>query len=262
VVPREGVILVPGMFSSKDNAIQKARALRLFRDFGYHVLVLDLRGFGESQRVWSTAGWQEAEDIEAAVKHFLSHKHVTKLHIYSESLGAAAALTAAGRAARQGRKLISGSLLAVSPYADAKAEVAYLDLPRLTRDDFFMVHWFFVQLLKLGGSGARDFATYIREASQHHGVSYDQLLREASPIHDLTRIEVPTLILHSTDDVVVPAIHGDLFEATLRGFDNPMLWRLKWGNHCLYEMLDPEWFWSVLREFFDFTCLLPPRPPT
>jgi pimeloyl-ACP methyl ester carboxylesterase len=255
--PREGIVIVPGMFATKDNAIQKARGLKIFRDLGYHVLVMDLRGFGESSRVLNTGGWKEAEDVEAAIAYFRKTVPVTKVHVYAESLGAAAAIIASANAAAKGRKLVDGSILAVSPYADAASQVQYLDTQTEWREEFYMVHWFFTKLLRLSGAGAPDFRTYMHKAAHVYGVDVDELYRRSSAVDRVREVNVPTLILLSDDDPVVPEYHPEAFEEALKGAKNPALWRLAWGSHCLYEMQDPTWFWTVLSEFFDFYCLLP-----
>lgn len=255
--PREGVLVVPGMFTSKNMTIQKARSLKIFRDLGYHVLTMDLRGFGESSRVFNSGGWKESEDVEAAVAFFRERVPLEKLHIYSESLGASAALTAAGRLGRKGRRLVDGSILAVSPFADLRTEIMHLDAKPTWTDEYYMIQWFFRQLLRLEGHSSKSFADYLEEAAEAYGTSVERLYEQGTPLATLEDINVPTLLLHSDDDPVVPPRQADLFAHALEGRRNPVLWRLGWGSHCLYEMADPHWFWTVLAEFFDFACLLP-----
>lgn len=259
-VPREGLLMVPGMFTSKDNAVQKARALKIFRDWGYHVLSLDLRGFGESARIYNTAGWKEAEDIQAAVEYFRAHVPLQKLHIYSESLGANAAIIAAARTAERGFRLVDGGILAVGPYADIKQEAAHLSARPDLRDQFFMVQWFFIQLLRLGGATYSSFVEYLEDAAAHYGLPLKELYEKSSSKNFIRKVNVPLLVLNSKDDPVVPVSHARTFQRLLRGRDNPTSWLLDWGNHCAHELADPDWFWALLHEFFDFYCLLPPRP--
>lgn len=254
---REGLLVVPGMFSTKDNWIQKARALAVFRDWGYHVFAIDLRGFGESRRVYSTPGWKEAEDVVAAVKIFRENAPLHKLHIYSESLGASAALIAAGMEGRKGRRLIDGGLLAVSPFSDAQREVEHISSKPVVTSQFYMVQWFFRRLLQLGGHHYDTFTDYMRDAARAYEVDLPLLYERSSPRHFLADINVPALILHADDDPVVPVEHGRDFEALLEGRRNPAIWRLPWGSHCLWELLDPDWFWTVLKQFFDFHCVIP-----
>lgn len=244
---RPGLLIVPGLFSSKDLLIQRARAVKVFRDWGFHVMVMDLRGFGDSGRSLPTAGWKESEDVAAAVAAFRARAAPSAIHLYAESLGATAALIAASQARRSGGRLIDGRLIAVSPYADASRVVRHLSRKRSLGVEYFMIQWFLSQLLRLGGSDKRTLAAYIKDAATAYRVSPKTLLARSSPKARLGAVNVPTLILLSRDDPVVPRRELAEFERRLRGRRNPCLWILPWGSHCLYEMADPDWFWAVLR---------------
>lgn len=254
---REGVLIIPGMFSSKDNILHRARALTIFREWGYHVLAMDLRGFGQSKRLHNTGGWRESDDVIAGVREFRRRVPLGTLHIYAESLGASAALIAAARVARQGERLTDGRLLAFSPYGDMAAEARYLSERPLRTPEYYMVQWFFLQLLHLGGSNYKDFLEYSKAAAAAEGVPVEELYELSSAKNFVRDVNIPALIVHSYDDPVVPASDADELERTIRDLDNPIVWRLPWGNHCLYELLDPDWFWSVLRAYFDFSCPVP-----
>lgn len=259
-IPREGILLVPGMFTTKDNAIQKARALKIFKEWGYHVLALDLRGFGESSRVFNTGGWKESEDVEAALEFFRAHVPLLKAHVYAESLGAAAAILAAARVAHRGFRLVDGGILAMNPYADAEKEIAYLSHEPVLKDQFYMVQWFFLQLLHLGGHDFKSFVEYTQAAAKAYGARVEDLYRRSSAKHVVGDVNCPLLILNSKDDPIVPLSEARTFQRLLKDRDNPTAWLLDWGNHCAFEMADPDWFWTVLHEFFGFYCVLPPRP--
>lgn len=257
-LPREGIVIVPGMFTTKDNALQKARALKIFTEWGYHVLSLDLRGMGESSRTFNTGGWKESEDVEAAVDFLRANAPVEKVHIYAESLGATAAILAAARQAQRGFRLVDGGILAVCPFADARRVIHHLGHKPESVDEFYMVRWFFLQLLRLKGTKYPTFEAYLKAAAQHYGVSLAHLYKRSSPRHVLTQVNVPLLVISSRDDPIVPPAEMRTFQHLLKGRRNPTVWTLPWGSHCLFELEDPEWFWTLLREFFDFYCLLPP----
>jgi pimeloyl-ACP methyl ester carboxylesterase len=259
--PREGILLVPGMFTTKDNAVHRNRAIRFFREWGYHVLVLDLRGMGESSRVFNTAGWKEAEDVEAAVEYFRAHAPLQKLHIYSESLGAVAAILASARQARKGFRLVDGAVLAVSPFPDARRMIHHLVHGPSRGEASALLQWSFARLLRLGGQRYSDFEAYLKAAAKHYEVTLDELYRKSSLTKVLRHVNVPLLLVTSTDDPIVPPVEVKRFERALRGRDNPSLLKLPWGSHCLFELLDPQWFGALLQEFFDFYCLLPGPPP-
>jgi len=256
---REGILIVPGMFNTKDNELQRGRALRFFQEWGYHVLVLDLRGMGESSRVFNTAGWKESEDVEAAVEYLRSHAPLEKIHVYSESLGAVAAIIAAGRQSERGFRLVDGAILAVSPFPDSRRMIQHLVRGTKKGEASALLHWFFRRLLQLGGSKYADFEAYLRAAAKSYGVSVAELYRRSSPVRSLESINVPLLIVSALDDPIVPPADVRRFEKVLRGRDNPSLLKLAWGSHCLFEIQDPQWFSALLQEFFDFYCLLPRR---
>jgi pimeloyl-ACP methyl ester carboxylesterase len=94
---RPGVVLVPGLFSSKDDTAQRKKALKIWRRWNYNVLTIDMRGFGQSQLEPSTPGWKEAEDVLAAVRFLSSFNPVSKVAVVGESMGATAALLAAAQ---------------------------------------------------------------------------------------------------------------------------------------------------------------------
>lgn len=94
---RPGVVIVPGMFSSKDDTVHKGKAIRIWRRWNYNVLIIDLRGFGLSGGSPNTPGWKEAEDVLAAARFLDSFNNVGKVGVIAESLGATASLLAAAQ---------------------------------------------------------------------------------------------------------------------------------------------------------------------
>lgn len=96
-VPRPGVVIVPGMFSSKDDTVHKRRAIRMWRRWNYNVLIIELRGFGQSDEAPNTPGWKEAEDVLAAARFLHAFNSVTRIGVMAESLGATAAMLAAAQ---------------------------------------------------------------------------------------------------------------------------------------------------------------------
>lgn len=94
---RPGIVLVPGLFSSKDDTSQRRKALKMWRKWNYNVLVIDMRGFGQSEQVPSTPGWKEAEDVIAAARFLYSFNPVSRVGVMGESMGATASLLAAAQ---------------------------------------------------------------------------------------------------------------------------------------------------------------------
>lgn len=258
--PRQAILVVPGLFSTKDNLTHRARAMRFFRDWGYHVLSLDLRGFGESERVYSTGGWKESHDVEAALEFFRSHAPVEKLHIYAESMGAAATIVACANHAKKGFRLVDGGILAISPFADLKTTVQHItQRPKPGQwDAIVYIHWFYQRLLDLGGMRYDSLREYLKDAAKHYGLTLNGLYKRVRPADVIGDVNVPMLLVVSEDDPLVTKDQITAFEKALRGRANPTLLRMAWGSHAMFELLDARWFWNLIHEFFDFYCVLPP----
>lgn len=254
---RDAVIIVPGMFNTKDTPLHRARAIRLFRSWGFHVLALDLRGTGESERAYNTAGWRESDDVESAVDFMRTHAPAVKIHIFAESMGAVATILAAQRHARRGFRLVDGAVIAFSPYASAPRLIHMLDATPDDNAGLAALQWFFRRLLELGGKKYASFESYLEDAAKQYGVRLNQLYYRASITRHLRAVNVPLLIVCSDHDPLVPKSEVDRIEMALQGTTNPSILRLGWGSHCLFEVQDPEWFWALLHEYFGFYCRLP-----
>jgi len=252
--PRDAILLLPGLYTSKDNPRIRARAIRILREWGFHVLCLDLRGVGESERTYSTPGWKEAEDIIDTIAYLRQHAPTRRIHLYAESLAASAAIVAAGRQAEAGRRLLEGRIVAMSPFADAGRIVELYGHanPRSAKlgPDFAAVQRTFNLLLRLQGYRGGRFDAYIRDGAKHYGIDLDELLRRSSPAHYMADLNVPLLVVHSRDDGLVPVAEAEALHEHAEGNPHAAVWILPWGYHCLYEMAEPTWYWSVLERVF------------
>ncbi len=108
---RPGVVVVPGLFSSKDDSQQRRKALKFWRRWSYNVLVIDMRGFGQSEDAPNTPGWKEAEDVLAAARFLDAFNAVDRVAVTGESLGGTAALLAAAQEGlweEEAHRIVSG----------------------------------------------------------------------------------------------------------------------------------------------------------
>lgn len=129
---RPGLLMVPGMFSSKDDTIHKGKAIRIWRRWNYNVLIIELRGFGLSQYSPNTPGWKEAEDVLAAARFLSSFNSVGDVGVIGESLGATAALLAAaqeGLLEAEGLARLSGEAVPIQPPPETGEEEGGWRLP-------------------------------------------------------------------------------------------------------------------------------------
>jgi hypothetical protein len=256
---RPAIIFVHGLFGSKNAYTTQALALKAYYDWGFQVFALDLRNFGDSSRFSEAPtcwGYRESEDILAAAEYLESIDRVSTIALCGGSMGAASALLAAGRSRLDGP--LSGGVIALNGYADAERIVDHISTvsrPWIERS----IIWFFFRLLLLlktsleGPRPFTDFKEYTREVSgQYYEISDSDLYRKASPLNSVGEIEVPCLVIHAVDDLIVPVGEAEELRAATR--DNPVfdVMIMPGGGHALYAATDPGWFYKVLETFFTY----------
>ena len=96
--PKKGatnvVIMFHGYATEKSASLLEARQ---FCELGCAVLLVDFRGSGHSSEVYTTLGYDEAEDVAAAVSYARTEWPGARLVLFGQSMGAAAVLRAVGR---------------------------------------------------------------------------------------------------------------------------------------------------------------------
>ena len=238
------LVIVPGLFTSKDNHVVRRRALRVYREWGYHVLALDMRGNGQSDRRPTTAGWKEAEDLLAVVRHLRATVPVEGVALYGESLAGTAACVAARMAGERGEPFADLGTVVASALHDPAATIEAYSSKRGERQAFAR---FFTFLLRRSGQpGIRTFRQYHEAGSKAYGRDPAEAARAATPLVPGMRLGGPLLIIHSADDELAPASDLEARMAIVRQTRGAAAWVLPWGHHVLHELSDPEWFWGVL----------------
>lgn len=88
------VIQFHGYAAEKSGSLAEARQ---FYDLGCAVLLVDFRGSGQSSESYTTVGYDEAEDVAAAVAYARKEYPGSRIVLFGQSMGAAAVLRAVGR---------------------------------------------------------------------------------------------------------------------------------------------------------------------
>ena len=144
--------------------------LPIFKDLGLATFLFDYRGYGKSEGKPSEEGTYS--DVEAAWQYLTQEKQIPpqKIIIYGESLGGAIASYLAQKISQQDSKNSAGGLILASTFTSISDRAAEL-YPFLP----------------------------IRFLSRF---SYNSIDR-------LPSTKIPVLIIHSTDDEIIPFHHGD-----------------------------------------------------
>ncbi len=249
--PRFGIVLVPGMWSTKDDTVHKRRTIRMWRHWDVPVMCIDMRAFGESTGI-GTGGWKEALDVHGAVRELARRSGVQRVGVIAESMGGAAALNAAAHDSASGANLMTAGVLTWSAFVDARDAVHYISTPPAAGHPFRAQWEAFVQLLRYRSMGGyRSFLEYMEDAARVNGLeSVEELFDLANPKWKIGMIHSPTLAVHSTDDPVVPVRHARRLERYARDHPHVQVLTTDWGGHTGFEAMDPWWFWEVISRFF------------
>ena len=188
--PAPGVVLVHGWESSRDRTLPHAQVLHAL---GFHVLTVDVRGHGANPpETLPLSVGEYAADARAAVDWLRARPEVTRIGILGHSMGAGGSLVAA----------------AGDPEIDAVIAVAAPADPwRLTRQTFRLAS------LPIPGVVAWPLAwltTRVYLRPRGHTVA------SISATRAVRDIAAPVMLVHGTDDGVVPASDMDRLAAARR----------------------------------------------
>lgn len=246
-----GLVLVPGMFASKDDTVHKRQAIHIHRHWRIPVLSLDLRAFGESTGI-ATAGWKEALDVHGAARYLMQETGVRRVAVLSESMGGAAALNALAHDSQSGANILGGGVLCFSAFVDAQDAVLHIS-EKPPRGSPFAAAWAGFRrllLIKSGGAYSR-FDEYVADAAKVNGLRDVQELYDlANPKWKVPMMRQPLLVVHAVDDPVVPVRHARRMERYAEGMPNVQVLITSWGQHTQFELMDAHWYWEVARRWF------------
>jgi uncharacterized protein len=179
--PGPAVLLIHGWESARDRTLPNALVLHAA---GFHVLTLDVRAHGSNppELLPLTAG-EFGTDALAGAHYLLGRPDVTSMAILGHSMGGIGALLAAAAEPRV------GAVVAVSTPADPY---------RLTRQTFHLAN---LPLPDLIAYPLAWLTTRVFLAPRGHDV------RSVSATEAVATYQGPILLIHGTDDRVVPYAH-------------------------------------------------------
>ena len=182
----------------------------------YNLLLFDFRYLGQSEGRYSTAGVKETEDLNAAI-NFLKSRGVDEVGVWGFSMGGAVALTTA------------------AGVPEIKAIVSESSYARL---DLMARELYRIPLLKYPLAKLTLFWTEL-----FLGID----VREASPIESVQNLNIPILLIHSTNDEVIPWRHAELLKEALK--NNPKT--EFWFEENLVHGQFGEKYQKRIEDFFD-----------
>lgn len=216
--PRDGetLVMIHGFGANRDNWLRFARH---FTE-RYHVIALDLPGFGESSK--PNASYDVASQMER-VRAFTKALKLGKLHLIGNSMGGH---IAALYAARHPDQVLSVALLdnagVTSPRKSEMFEMIERGQPNplvvRNADDFgTLMDFVFVSPPPLPDSLKRHFAEQSMANQAHYDMIFTQLRERYVPLEpELPMIQAPTLVLWGDQDRVLDVSSIEVMKPLLK----------------------------------------------
>ena len=264
-VPRPGLIVVHGLFTTRRFDYVREPAVRAFFNWGFNVAAVDLRSFGLTglmNEATSSGGWKEGEDLIAVARE-LKRLGATSVGALGISLGASAVLGASHPEGAD--EALDGGILAVSPPADiAHATERLSRAVPLNHPGYALNYGFRAMLLsRVRGSRWPDVSLLSEALDQvsaaYYGLEVSELQRRSSAVNHIAGARVPVLVLHPEDDHVIPVRHAEMLRDAAAGNDLVRVWTLPGGGHGALDAVDRRWTYSVYRRFFERWAAYPDR---
>lgn len=175
----QAIILVHSLNSNRGAMLPTAQILA---EAGYHLLLIDLRGHGDSEGHQISYGYREAWDVQAAADYLAALPEIESIGAVGNSLGGAAVARAAAEEPRLEAVVIQSS---------------YSSLPDAVNDAFddfsIFPHWPFAPLI-------------IALAEQRVGLNIGDI-NSARDLSTITPRDV--LIIHNNNDRLFPRYHAE-----------------------------------------------------
>ena len=261
--PRPGIVFCHGLLGNKNQTLVRNVAIKAFRDWGFNVLALDLRIFGESRLLSNalpTGGWKEAEDIIGAARLLGSFSEVTSVGVSGYSMGGGSTLVAAGI---DGGEFITGGVIAWNGLSDPRRMVDYISKAPMPWAPFAVAYPLFQTLFLLKRYDLGSEYTHIKNfkqlysfaCSDQYCLTEEEVYSRSSPKNYLDKVRIPTLHVHSADDPVVPVLEAEDNARIARDNPNVEVWILERGGHCAWALMDKAWYGRVIQDFFNAWAL-------
>lgn len=192
-----------------------------FQEYGYNILIVDLRAHGRSQGEYIGMGWLDHYDLQLWIEKIIEEHKKCKIILYGISMGSATV------AMTTGEKLPSNVKLAI-------ADCGYSSVW-----DEFKIHLKKVlhlpsfPILYVGSLMSKILAGYT--------------FQEASTIKQVKKSITPTLFIHGTKDKFVPyKMLDEIYENAICPKERL---EIEGAAHAESEAINPEKYWNAIEKF-------------
>lgn len=289
IIDADCIVIVPGLFG--DHGVKRSRDLAIpLREFGFHVLHLELRGHGQTEarypRMYHTFGVMETDDLMQVSDYLEQLPHIRRTGLIAYCWNANIALLAAWYDGRlpddpqispairpylqcspdPARRRFQAGVIAFSPVVRWEALMDELD-----RQRSIWAHPIYAAIQdtirdRMIRKGYPERSGNLRNLVEYehngYGIPMPHGAREGYPFlrllsyngepagDKLEFARMPVLIVHGADDPLVPAQDVADLVATV---DNPKVAAviLPSGGHVGFAAYCPTYYFSLITNFFD-----------
>ncbi|MDM5352220.1 alpha/beta hydrolase [Lysinibacillus sphaericus] len=202
---------------------QMTKYAKQFYDMGYHVLIPDARGHGQSEGDYIGMGWHDRFDVVSWIDDIVNMNEDAEIVLFGVSMGGATVMMASGEDLPSNVKAIIEDCGYSSVWDEFSYQLqAIFHLPSFPIMQFSSV----VTKLKAGYT-----------------------LAEASAVDQVAKSKTPMLFIHGDNDTFVPStMLDDVYEAANVPKQKLMV---EGAGHGGAESLAGELYWETIQQFLE-----------
>lgn len=218
------VILVHGLYSNRSMCLP---LVEMYQEMDYNVLLIDLRGHGESGGRHTMWGMREVDDFQAWMEFLHAKDPDVRVGLHGISLGAALSILECGT--DEGQDLLF-----------CIADSAYADLMSLGREK--LLRWTGDERILLGLDVVDPF---FQAAMFFHTGKF---LKDITPLEAVSHMRAPALFLHGEDDRLVPSSAAEALGAACSSRRKKVV-LFEGAGHAQELALNPEAYCRTVQNF-------------
>lgn len=218
---KESQIWVIAVHGYTDSASFMVNSAKQFINYGYNVLMPDLRAHGKSDGKYIGMGWLDKDDIMLWVDYLIGTYGNIKIILYGISMGAATVMMASGEDLPSNVRMVIEDCGYTSAWEEFAHELRYLfhmpTFPALYNANL-------ITMVKAGYS-----------------------LKKASSIKQIKKSKIPILFIHGDKDNFVPFYMLDKLYNAANCKKEKLV--IKGAAHAEAQLIDPQKYWHTVRKF-------------
>ena len=218
---KDSKIWVIAVHGYTDSAYFMVNSVKQFLNYGYNVLIPDLRAHGKSEGKYIGMGWKDRLDIIKWIDYLIATYGNIKIILYGISMGAATVMMTSGENLPSNVRMVIEDCGYTSVWDEFGYELKYLfhmpTFPALYNANI-------ITKIKAGYS-----------------------LKKASCIKQIKKSKIPILFIHGDKDKFVPFYMLDKLYNSATCPKEKLV--IKNAGHAEAQIIDPEKYWHTVRKF-------------